>query len=140
MSKGCFTDKNTKPDDVAVENALGTTYSQWNFLVNYLHDRKVKGEYKFYGINYGWALRFTKSGRSIVAFYPGNNTFMMQVILNTKQVEAALVQLTNLSLLHVIHITESIHEGKWIYFPIDTTSDLQDIRTLIDIRMKINSK
>jgi len=138
MSKGYFTDKNAKPDDSGIGNILGEARRPWMVLTGHLTEElKMKGEYKFYGVNYGWALRFSKSGKSIIALYPGKEGFMVQIILNKNQVEAALSQVTGHKLLQLVRDTESIHEGKWIYFPVEATTALQDVFTLVDIRLKV---
>ena len=65
MSKGFFTDKTVKPDFTDIINVIGSAGEDWGILHKYLtEDLKLKGEFKFYGVNYGWALRFTKSGKS----------------------------------------------------------------------------
>lgn len=137
MSKGYFTDKTIQPMDVDLEALLGIACGNWKILTQYLADElKLKDAYKFYGVNYGWALRFTKSGKSVVSLYPDENRFMAQIILNKDQVEAAMEQVKNQSLLQLIHDTESIREGKWVYFPVDRSTDLQDLFLLINIRIK----
>lgn len=136
MSKGFFTDKNTRPDPASINDVIGKARQNWDTMLQHLEDLKLKGEYKFYGINYGWALRFNKSGKSVIALYPGKDDFMAQIILNKNQVDAALVQTHNPAFLKIIHDTESIKEGKWIYLSIDETVNLDDVFTLVTIRIK----
>lgn len=137
MSKGVFTDKNTRPDPVSIDEVIGKARQNWDALLQHLDDSKLKGEYKFYGINYGWALRFNKSGKSVIALYPGKDNFMVQIILNQNQLDAAIEQVKNPDFLKVIHDTGSIKEGKWIYLLINETSDLDDVFTMITIRTKV---
>lgn len=136
MSKGFFTDKNTRPDPAAISDVIGKARQNWDTMLQHLENLKLRGEYKFYGINYGWALRFNKSGKSVIALYPGKDNFMVQIILNRNQVETALEQVKNPQFLKVIHDTESIKEGKWVYLSIDEATILDDIFTLVTVRMK----
>lgn len=137
MSKGAFTDKTSRPTTEAIQTELGKTYALWNSLTDYLAKVKLKGEMKFYGVNYGWALRFTKSGKSVVALYPAHEAFTVQIILNKAQTEAALQSNVSHAIISLIEQTEAIHEGKWLYTEIRVDMDLEDIFTLINIRLRI---
>ena len=135
MSKGIFTDKIHKPTNEEVTEVLGTVQSTWQVIVNYIEIQlKAKGEFKFYGKNYGWALRFNKSGKSLVALYPSKNEFTVQIILNTKQVEKALLEALDSRIKNIILDTPEIHEGKWIYINVTSGSDVIDIEKLLLIR------
>jgi hypothetical protein len=138
MSKGYFTDKSSRPNENDVIQFLGTSKNNWDLLYKYLTvELKLKGEYKFYGVNYGWAVRFNKSGRSIIAMYPDRNSFTVQFIMNGNQVGFALKEDLQSHILKLIEETEAIHEGKWIFTKVDKETDLKDIITLADIRMKV---
>jgi hypothetical protein len=138
MGKGYFTVKNKKPDGDDIDHKIGLAKNNWNMLLQYLTDElKLKGEFKFYGVNYGWALRFNKSGKSLIALYPDKDCFMVQIILNKNQVDSAITRVLNRQIVKLIREKVSIHEGKWIYIKIDDISDLKDIMTLIKIRMEI---
>jgi hypothetical protein len=138
MNKGFFTDKALRPAENDSVKIIGKAMNNWDALLRHLTTEfKLKGELKFYGINYGWALRFNKSGKSIVALYPNKNFFIVQIILNSNQAEFALSQALDLKTKTLIRDKESIHEGKWIYLQIDQETDLKDILRLIDIRIKV---
>jgi len=138
MSKGYFTDKGTKPSDNDVIEILGTSKDNWDLLFKHLAvESKLKGEYKFYGVNYGWAIRFNKSGRSIIALYPNKDIFTVQLILNGNQVGFALKEDLQPQTLRLIEETEPIREEKWIFTKIDKETDLKDIINLVNIRMKV---
>jgi hypothetical protein len=138
MSKGFFTDKTFRPAEKDIENILGEAGNNWDSIILHLtSELNLKGVFRFYGVNYGWALRFIKSGKSIIALYPDKNCFMVQIILNNKQVDAALSENLNKQILKLIREKEAIHEGKWIYLRIDKLTVLEDIFKLINIRIKI---
>lgn len=134
ISKGYFTDKNTKPNDNDVIQILGISKNNWDLILEHLTvELKLKGEYKFYGVNYGWAVRFNKSGRSVIALYPGKDSFTVQLILNENQVYFALKKSSQPQTLKLIEETEPIHEGKWIFTKVDKETDLKDIIKLANI-------
>jgi len=138
MSKGFFTDKTSRPAERDIIAIIGKAWNKWDFLFHHLMTEfHLKGEFRFYGINYGWALRFNKSGRSVIALYPDKDCFTVQIILNKNQTESALAGDLDSNMIKTIRNTEPVHEGKWIYLKIDTDTEMKDILTLVDIRMKI---
>jgi hypothetical protein len=138
MSKGFFTEKKSKPTNSDILNIIGKAKANWEFILKYLTvELNLKGDFKYYGINYGWALRFNKSGKSIIALYPDKDCFTVQIILNTNQVESALSEDLDMSISKMIRDKEAIHEGKWIYLKVDKTTTIGDILKLIQIRIKI---
>jgi hypothetical protein len=135
MSKEIFTDKIHKPTNEEVIETLENIQLIWKDIVNFIEMQcKSKGEFKFYGKNYGWALRFNKSGKSLVALYPSQNEFTVQIILNAQQVDKALEQDLNDMIKNIILNTPEIHEGKWIYIKVTSESDITDIKKLLLIR------
>jgi hypothetical protein len=138
MSKGFYTDRPFKPTEIDILRIIGSARNNWEFIHWHLSDvLKLKGDLKFYGINYGWAIRFKKSGKSIAALYPDKDRFTVQIILNKCQVDSALLTDMDFKIIEKIRVQEAIHEGKWIYLQVDKETDLNDILKLIDIRIKI---
>ncbi len=141
MPKGLFTDRKVKPDYQEISTALSGIKPAWDELINYIDSTyKIKGEYKFYGKNFGWALRFNKSGKSLIALYPSDNAFTAQIILNAEQVKEALLIIKNGQIIKTIRETTYIIEGKWIYIKMSDISLLDDIKNLIRIRASIKKK
>ena len=132
MSKGIFTDKNYKPTNEEVLNAISYAKPLWDNLINFIENNyKIKGEFKFYGKNFGWALRYRKSGKVLISLYPGKDEFMIQIILNGIEVENALKLNLTPETTRIIVEQPSIREGKWIYLKITPNSNLQVIQNLI---------
>ena len=138
MSKGFFTNKNSKPTDVEIIDIVGKTKDNLELLIRYLTDElHLKGELKFYGINYGWALRFNKSGKSLISIYPHKDCLTVQIILNESQTDFALSSGFDSKIVQTIKNTEPIHEGKWVYLTVDERTEISAIKKLVDIRIKI---
>jgi hypothetical protein len=136
MSYGCFIDKHIVPTDALIYKTLGDRRKDWQAVSNYLIvDKKATARYKYYGINYGWALGFSKSGKSIISLYPNVDDFYIQVILNKKQEEAVFHELSNATLHDIIGKKVPIHEGKWIFAPFTVFINIDEIKHVIDIRM-----
>ena len=138
MGIGVFTDRNKKPDSRSIELAIGSARSSWSRLTGFLtSELKIKGELKFYGVNHGWAVRYSKSGKSIIALYPNTDSFTAQIILSSSQTKAALESELSDQTKENIRNKPAIHEGKWIYLPIDKKTDVKEIEVLVNIRLKV---
>jgi hypothetical protein len=140
MSKGLFTDKNHKPTEKEVFDAISSVKPQWDSLISFIENNyKITGEFKFYGKNFGWALRYRKSGKVLISIYPGKDEFMVQIILNGKEVEKALQLDIAPETKKIIMETSSIREGNWIYLKVIPDTGLNDIESLILVRSPIKS-
>ena len=135
MSYGIYTDRKQRPTEDEVAKIVSSKYDLWKNLITFINRKyKTKSEYKFYGKNYGWALRFNKSGKSLIAFYPGNNEFTVQIILNKEQIYKALKSEISKKIISIIKSTSFVHEGKWLFIRITNKNDLNEIKTLLQIR------
>jgi len=135
MSKGIFTDKSHQPSEKEVFLAISSAKSLWCSLINFIENNyKIKAEFKFYGKNFGWALRYRKSGKVLISMYPGNHEFMVQIILNEKEVKKALLLNISPETRKIIIEKPPIREGKWIYLKVTPNTSLTDIENLILVR------
>jgi hypothetical protein len=79
-------------------------------------------------------LRYRKSGRVLIALYPGNEEYTVQIILNKNQIEEVLESNITVETRGMIERTTMIREGKWLYLTVDEERDLDEIKTLIIAR------
>jgi hypothetical protein len=135
MSWGVFTDKEIKPSDKHVYQSLGEVKPLWDSVISFIEEKYgVNGEFIFYGKNFGWALRYRKSGRVLIALYPGNEEYTVQIILNKHQIEEVLESGITVETRELIERTTMIREGKWLYLKVDEEKNLDEIKTLIIAR------
>ncbi|MGB8232962.1 MAG: DUF3788 family protein [Methanobacterium sp.] len=138
MSKGTFTNKNHKPTENEIFDVIALYRPLWDNLIDFIgHNYNIKGEFKFYGKNFGWALRYRKSGRVLISLYPGKKGFMIQIILNGDEIKKALKLDLDSETRKVIDETNPIREGKWIYLEVGPDTSLNDIKKLIMVRSTI---
>ena len=129
---GVFVDKAHAPVIDEVWPVIGARRTAWEALAGYIA-RTFGGQagWKFYGKNSGWALSFRKGGRALLAFYPGQASVTAQLIVGPTQLDKAL----SLPLgEHVRRILDEAHpypEGRWLYIPVETDQDVQDIQQLL---------
>ncbi len=138
MSKGIFTDKTRKPAAKEIETAVGRAGKNWKELNDYFGSTlKLRGELRFYGVNYGWAIRFAKSGRSVVALYPDRDGFTAQVILKRDQIEAAYEHGVSAATKEAVDRATEFKEGRWVFIHVDAKSGIGDAVTLVKARLNI---
>jgi hypothetical protein len=135
MSVGLFTDKEHTPTAEEVGRAVGPRQAAWDELVSCIRESySNQDEFRFYGRNFGWALRFRKSGRALASLYPTGGGFTVQVILGADETKKAL----DLGLgKHVRQIIEEAHpypEGRWLFIPVGSERDILDIRRLLALK------
>ncbi len=136
MSTGIFTDKARKPDAKGIEKAVGRSAKSWNELNEFLAATlKLKAELKFYGVNYGWALRYAKSGKSVIALYPGEDGFTAQIILKREQVKSALEHHLSAATKDAVNRAHEFNEGRWVYLKLDEGSKIDDVKSLVSARV-----
>lgn len=138
MSKGIFVDKDGKPDPAAIEKAVGRAKLNWGKLNDFLATTlKLKGELKFYGVNYGWAIRYAKSGKSVVALYPDRDSFTAQVIMKRQQLTAAYEHGVSDATKEAVNRATDFKEGRWVFVHVDAKSGFDDVVTLVNARLSV---
>jgi hypothetical protein len=94
----------------------------------------VRSDWRFYGKSYGWALAFKKSGKALVALFPGTGSFTAQLILKEEQLAAVPRDATTPALTAAIERAKPYQEGRWIFLPVETERDLGLVERLVEIR------
>ena len=81
MSVGVFTDKGHAPTAEQISESIGSRRAAWEDIVQVIRESYSHQEdWRFYGKNYGWALRFRKGGKTLVSLYPAEGSFTVQLI------------------------------------------------------------
>jgi len=141
MSYGVFIDKTHIPTDAEIDMAVGEAWRHWQTLLDFVNSHyKTSRELKFYGVNYGWALCFKKSGKALLALYPGNDYFTVLVILNSNQLNQATQLDLDPYIMTTIQQASLIIEGKWLFLkitPLSQINIIHNIEELIKIRASI---
>lgn len=135
MSVGIFTDKAHAPTAEQIFEAIGSRRAAWEEMLQVIRECYARQEdWRFYGKNYGWALRFRKSGKALLSLYPAEGSFTVQLILSQADVDTA----HGLKLgKHVRQVIEQAHpfpEGRWVFVPVQSEKDLRDVQQLLALK------
>lgn len=135
MAYSLFTDKTHPPSVDEMQAALGTKRPLWDRLTQFIEQHyRAQGALKFYGKNYGWMLAFRHAGKALLALYPGDNRLVVQIILETSLTERALELPLGETARQTLEQTPPLREGRWLFIPVDTERDVEDIERLLLVK------
>ena len=93
-------------------------------------------ELSYWGDKYGWILRYRKSGKTLVSFYPEKGGFTVQVILGKKEVEKfeGIREELGSDIVSLFDETKQFHDGRWLYIKQPEVGTLGDVEKLIQLK------
>ena len=137
MSIGIFVDKNHRPADTEVFEAIGPMLPGWKALGRFIRENysAAQEDFKFlYGKKYGWGLQFRINGKLLTSLYPTQNGFTAQIILNPAAVDRTEVMKLGRKVRQVISAATPYSEGRWLFIPVESASDIRDIQRLLALK------
>lgn len=138
MSIGAFTDKKQRPTEEEVLAMIGSKAPLWEDLIQFIREHYPSDEdFTFlYGKQYGWARRFRIRKQLLTSLYPAEDGFKVQVNLSPEAVEQALTMQPGQNVREAIARAHPYPEGRWVFIPIDSAEDAQDIKRLLALRVE----
>jgi hypothetical protein len=138
MSIGAFTDKKQRPSESEIRDMIGAGLSDWEELVQFVVEQYAPDEeFRFmYGKKYGWALRFQMRGKLLTSFYPTDGGLTVQINLGPAAIDQALAMNLGGNVLSVISQATAYSEGRWLFIPVKSLQDIQDLQRLIALRVE----
>lgn len=139
MSYQRLLNKEKTPSQEEIIDTIGDTASLWLEIHEYIEDNyDFVPELKFFAKNHGWTIRYRKSGKTLVYFFPEDGAFSILLVLGKKEadkVEAAKSQL-NGKVKTVFENTEQLHDGRWLWIRVQTQADIESIKLLLKAKRK----
>jgi hypothetical protein len=137
MSKGVFTDRVHRPTPDEIFVALGPRRKSWDELDQYVVENyQVQGELIFGGLNYGWAVRFRKGGKTLLVLFPGQKEFIAQVVVGRSLLKKAQALKLGENARRVLESAKRFYEGCWLYIKVSSRQDSLDIQQLVALKAK----
>jgi hypothetical protein len=135
MPIGAFPDKQHLPSLEEIQASLGLQWDTWQQLSQFVSDTyQSTGEFKFYGKNYGWAVRYRKNGKALLSIYPAQSSFTVQIILSEAEIAQAQRSDLTQSTLDAIAAANPYPEGRWLFIPVKSAQDLKDVQNMLAIK------
>ncbi len=138
MNIGVFTDKKQQPTEEEVLAMIGLKLPLWQDLIQFIRENYPSDEdFTFlYGKKYGWALRFRIRKQLLTSLYPTAGGFTVQINLGPEAVEQTLGMQPGKNVQEAIARAHSYPEGRWLFIPIESADDVQDIKRLLGLRVE----
>jgi hypothetical protein len=135
MSVGVFTDKARAPTVEQVIEAIGSRRVVWEGILQVIRDcYSHQEDWRFYGKNYGWALRFRKSGKALASLYPAEGSFTVQLILSQADVDKTHSLKLGKRVRQIIEQAYPFPEGRWVFIPVNSGKDMRDVQQLLALK------
>jgi hypothetical protein len=109
----------------------------WLEIRQFIEDRyDLVPETIFYGTKYGWTIRYRKGGKTLCSLFPERGGFTVLIVLSKKESEKALSirDELNTKTHKLLGSTEPSHDGRWLWIRLLTTSDINDVKKLLQIK------
>jgi len=139
MDTSIFTNKTEMPDDFMLSVALGNLNETWMKIREYVFHvyPKATEEWNFPGQKYGWNFRIKDKKRAIIYLLPRDKYFLVAFVFGQKATNEALASGINSEIKSIIESARVYAEGRGFRIEVRNDVILQDIRTLIDIKIAI---
>ena len=122
---------------MSIRKALAKAQAAWDDVEAHVTETYgLKGSLHFmYGVRYGWALCFRRSGRLVLAMYPNKGHLTVQIILGRAQIVAATKIRLPARVSAALKRAKDYPEGKWLFIPVMSQRNAEELRTLIALKM-----
>lgn len=131
------------PSSKDIKDYIGAAEENWNNLTEYIentYEAKPKIEYSRCSLQPGWNVKYKKNGKSLCTLYPMEDYFIALVVIGPKeQDEAEAAMEAGVFSTYVEELykkTSGSAMGSWLMIEVKDGSILNDIKILINMRVK----
>jgi cytoplasmic iron level regulating protein YaaA (DUF328/UPF0246 family) len=137
MEISIFPDKEKKPSDEDVKNALGVTYAWWKSIHSYVLEKypAALDEWNCPGKKYGWSYQVKDKKRTIVYLLPRDGFFKVAFVFGNKATGQILASDISNEIKTELANARVYAEGRGIRIDVKDASRLGDIEKLIEIKL-----
>ncbi len=129
------------PEDNELLDWMGSEpYSFWQQIRQEI-DRLYPGifipEWLYGGKKHGWSLRYKKS-KSFCTLIPEKNRMGMLIVFGADEREKVegIRSYLSAKMVEFYDQATTYHDGKWVFFPVDSTQIIQNALTLLQVKRK----
>jgi len=136
MAIGIFDNKEIVPNDEDLENILKSSLNAYNKLISYLENEyaPLTNEWKFYSKKAGWTLRISNKKRNLLFLSPNEDYFLVTVNMGVKVSKMVLDSDVSDNTKDLIKQAKVYAEGTGVIIEVRNEKDLEDIKTILNIR------
>lgn len=137
MDTSIFPDKSKMPNDSDLIAILGNSVEFWNTIKEYVHTKYPNSidEWNYPGVKYGWSYRMKDKKRAIIYLLPREQYFKVAFVFGQKATEMVMQSKVDKQIKEELNAAKPFAEGRGIRIDITNDSIINDIKTLIDIKL-----
>ena len=137
MSISVFSEKLAPPTTEQLRDALGECLPWWDRITGFMQEAyQLPGLLTFGGKNFGWNLWYKRGSRPLLSLYPRAGGLTAQIVLGKKEVEQAVTLPLGEHIARVLRETTPFHDGLWMFIPLESLQDVEDILQLIQVKSR----
>ncbi len=138
MTKGDAEGSNDAPSNNEMMNFLGNRGGKmWKAITKYLSEN-----YEFEPVRekdeLDSTIRYRRSGKTLITFYPKKDELTVLIIFGKKEVEKFENSKDEFSpeIVELFENTNQYHDGRWLHIKVPPFEGFEDIRKLLRIKRK----
>jgi hypothetical protein len=138
MDKSIFIDKSAIPSAKDLINALCNPFPFWEEIRAYviLKYPDAIEEWNYPGEKYGWSFRIKDKKRAIIYLLPRDGFFKVAMVFGQKATDAIMTSDVTAEIKSELKDARVYAEGRGIRIAVKDENILDDIKTLIDIKIR----
>jgi hypothetical protein len=138
METSIFTNKAKMPDNEQLGAALDNLFKVWMSIKEYAVRAypKATEEWNFSGQKYGWSFRIKDKKRAIIYLLPRDSYFLVAFVFGEKATTDAYGSTLSTEIKESIAGARVYAEGRGFRIEVRTDANLEDIKKLIDIKLR----
>lgn len=135
--KSIFTDKNIKPTNENLREALGETFEFWMDFVDYTYQNYPAAieEWNFSSEKFGWGFRIKDPKRVLIYLLPRDRFFKAAFVFGQKATDQILESSISEDIKEELRTAKVYAEGRGIRIDVRQKSSIEDIHQLIKIKI-----
>ena len=130
-------DKSSPPDEKALSRVLGNSFKTWVEIrdsVRKEHGPAVE-EWKYYGVNSGWALKFLLKKRNLFFMSAQEKFFRIGFVFGDKAVDTIAKSDLPPALIREVKEAKRYAEGRGLRLEVRNHSSVRNVLKLVDIKV-----
>ena len=131
--------KEKRPSKEEILKTIGEKSSLWLEIHKFVgKNYDFSPELVFFTKKDGWTIRYRKSGKTLVYFFPEDNAFSVLLVLGSKESEKvdSIKNRLEARIKSVFENTEQLHDGRWLWIRVLAKSDVESIKLLLQAKRK----
>ena len=132
-----FPDVDHPPRTEEVLDAVGGLARCWQLLDDWIRETYgLVGEPAYAGRQSGWAVRYRRSGKTLVTLIPRDGGFHAQVVVGPSAWEAAAAATLSPGTRAAWNSARAYPDGRWLWLDIVDEEMVRDVETLIALKSR----